>query len=94
MKAKIYKVKAHTNEIIRDKFSKIKDLRIAGMVDHPLGDILIIIMCGVICGLEKSEQNELARKIRQTLFARFFGKFIIVKYAEKKSHFLGQVFGI
>ena len=26
------------------------------MVDHPLVDLLIIIMCGVICGVEKSEQ--------------------------------------
>jgi len=56
MKAKIYKKKAYTNEIVREKFSNIKDYRIPGMIDHPLADIIIIIMCGVICGLEKSEQ--------------------------------------
>ena len=44
MKAKIYKVKSYTNEIIRGKFSKIKDMRVKGMVEHPLVDLLIIIM--------------------------------------------------
>jgi hypothetical protein len=39
MNAKIYKVKPYTNEIIRGKFSKIKDMRIKGMVDYPLSDI-------------------------------------------------------
>ena len=56
MNVKIYKVKPYTNEIIRDKFAKIKDTRVQGMVEHPLVDLLITIMLGVISGLEKSEQ--------------------------------------
>ena len=56
MKAKIYKAKPYTNEIIRGKFDKIEDPRVRGMIDYPLSDILIIVMCGVISGLEKLEE--------------------------------------
>ena len=73
MKAKIYKVKPYTNEIIRGKFSKIKDLRIKGMVDHPLEDLLIIIMLGVMCGLEESEQIVIYAKNKKSLLSQVFG---------------------
>ena len=73
MKAKIYKVKPYTNEIIRGKFSKIKDLRIKGMVDYPLADILIIIMLGVICGLEKSEHIVTYAKNKASFLRQVFG---------------------
>jgi len=73
MKAKIYKVKPYTNEIIRRKFSKIKDLRIAGMVEHPLVDLLIIIMLGVMCGLERSEQIVIYAKNKRSFLSQAFG---------------------
>jgi hypothetical protein len=82
MKVKIYKVKAYTNEIIRGKFNKIKDSRIAGMVDHPLVDLLIIIMLGVICGLEKSEQIERYAIKKQRFLSQVFG---ITKYPSKST---------
>ena len=72
MKAKIYKVKAYTNEIIRGKFRKIKDLRIKGMVDYPLVDLLIIIMMGVMCGLEKSEQIVVYAKNKKLFLSQVF----------------------
>jgi predicted transposase YbfD/YdcC len=73
MKAKIYKVKAYTNEIIRDKFSKIKDLRIKGMVEYPLVDLLIIIMLGVMCGLEKSDQIVTYSQNKKRFLSQVFG---------------------
>jgi predicted transposase YbfD/YdcC len=73
MKAKIYKVKPYTNEIIRGKFSKIKDMRVAGMVEHPLVDLLIIIMLGVICGLEKCEQIQRYAVKKQVFLRQVFG---------------------
>ena len=56
MKAKIYKVKPYTNEIIRGKFEKVKDLRVSGMVDHRLVDLLIIIMLSIVSGVEKLDE--------------------------------------
>jgi len=73
MKAKIYKVKPYTNEIIRGKFNKIKDMRIKGMVDYPLGDLLIMIMMGVMSGLEKSEQIVIYAKNKKSLLSQVFG---------------------
>ena len=73
MKAKIYKVKAYTNEIIRGKFSKIKDNRVHGMVEHPLVDLLIIIMLGVICGLGKCEQIQRYAIKKQSFLNQVFG---------------------
>jgi len=73
MKAKIYKVKAYTNEIIRGKFKKIKDMRIKGMVEHPLVDLLIIIKLGVMCGLEKSEQIVIYAKNKRSFLSQVFG---------------------
>jgi len=73
MKAKIYKAKPYTNEIIRGKFKNIPDLRIQGMVEHPLVDMLIIIMLGVICGLEKSEQIVIYAKNKKRFLSQVFG---------------------
>ena len=36
---------------IRAKFSIIEDFRHQGYVEHKLVDILIIIMCTVLCGI-------------------------------------------
>ena len=56
MQVKIYNAKPYTNEIIRDKFDKIHDPRVEGMTEYPLSDILIIVMCSVLSGLEKLEE--------------------------------------
>lgn len=73
MKVKIYRVKSRTNEIVREKFSKIKDERIVGMVEHALADILINIMLGVICGLERSEQIVTLNEKRSHFLKQVFG---------------------
>jgi predicted transposase YbfD/YdcC len=81
MKAKIYKVKAYTNEIIRGKFSKMRDLRVKGMVDHPLADVLIILMLGVMCGLEKSEEIVIYARNKRLFLSQVFGIVKIPSYA-------------
>jgi predicted transposase YbfD/YdcC len=72
MKAKIYKVKAYTNEIIRGKFDKIHDRRVAGMIDYPLSDILIIVMCSVLSGLEKLEEIVTYAENKQRFLSQAF----------------------
>ena len=39
-------------DYIKEKFSVIEDNRHAGYIDHKLADILIIVMCAVLCGLD------------------------------------------
>ena len=73
MKAKIYKVKPYTNEIVRRKFDKIHDPRVQGMVDYPLSDILIIVMCSVISGLEKLEEIVTYAANKQRFLEQVFG---------------------
>jgi len=73
MKAKIYKVKAYTNEIVRGKFEKIKDPRVAGMVEYPLSDILIIVMCSVLSGLEKLEEIVTYAEKKRGFLSQVFG---------------------
>ena len=73
MKAKIYKVKAKTNEIIRNKLGKVKDLRVSGMVEHPLVDLLIIIMLSVVSGVEKLDEIVTYAKKKQHFLSQVFG---------------------
>ncbi len=39
-------------EELREKMSEIEDPRHPGYMKYPLVDILIIVMCGVLSGLE------------------------------------------
>jgi len=73
MKAKIYKVKPYTNEIVRGKFEKIKDPRVQGMIEYPLTDILIIVMCSVISGLEKLEEIVTYAEKKRQFLRQVFG---------------------
>jgi len=73
MKAKIYKVKAYTNEIIRGKFAKVKDLRVSGMVEHPLVDLLIIIMLSIVSGVEKLDEIVTYGKKKRGFLRQVFG---------------------
>jgi predicted transposase YbfD/YdcC len=59
--------------MIRGKFSKIKDLRVKGMITYPLEDLLIIIMLGVMCGLEESEQIVIYAKNKKSFLSQVFG---------------------
>jgi predicted transposase YbfD/YdcC len=43
------------------------------MVDYPLPDMLIIIMLGVICGLEESEQIVIYAKNKKSFLSQVFG---------------------
>lgn len=72
MKAKIYKVKPYTNEIIRGKMEKIQDSRVQGMVEYPLSDVLIIVMCSVISGLEKLEEIVTYAENKQRFLSQVF----------------------
>ena len=73
MKAKIYKAKPYTNEIIRGKFEKVKDLRVVGMVDHPLVDLLIIIMLSIVSGVEKLDEIVTYGKKKRGFLRQVFG---------------------
>ena len=73
MKAKIYKVKPYTSEIIRGKFEKVKDLRVVGMVDHPLVDLLIIIMLSIVSGVEKLDEIVTYGKKKRLFLRQVFG---------------------
>jgi len=73
MKAKIYKVKANTNEIIRKKLRKVKDNRVKGMIEHPLEDLLIIIMLSVVSGVEKLDEIVTYAKKKQHFLSQVFG---------------------
>jgi len=43
-------------EKMREKFEKITDERHKGYVKHELSDILILVMCGIVCGLQTLEE--------------------------------------
>ncbi|MDR1488706.1 MAG: transposase family protein, partial [Holosporales bacterium] len=38
---------------IKERFGIIEDPRHPSYIEHKISDILIIIMCGVLCGLDK-----------------------------------------
>jgi predicted transposase YbfD/YdcC len=81
MKAKIYKVKPYTNEIIRGKLAKIQDERVSGMIEHPMVDLLIVIMLSVISGVEKSEEIVNYAECKRAFLDQVFG----IKKAPSKS---------
>ncbi len=39
-----------------EKFSKIKDSRHSGYIKYKLADVLSIILCAVLCGLDEMEE--------------------------------------
>ena len=41
---------------IREKFEEITDERQTGYIKHKLSDILILVMCGILCGLRTLEE--------------------------------------
>jgi len=60
-------------EQIRVKFEEIPDLRHQGYVEHKLSDILIIVMCAVLCGLDELGEIMLFAQKRQPFLKEQFG---------------------
>ena len=58
---------------IRDKFGDINDLRHQGYIEHKLSDVLIIVMCAVLCGLDELGDILLFAQSRLKLLTERFG---------------------
>ena len=59
-------------EICEKYFGTIEDLRCQCDVDHKLVDVLIIVMCGVLCGLGKPEDISAYGKEKIPFFDKHF----------------------
>ena len=60
-------------EYIREKFSRIEDQRHPSYVEHKLADILIIIMSGVLCGLDGLAEIMVHAENRAEFFKSNYG---------------------
>ena len=60
-------------EKIREKFEGIADLRHPGYVEHRLADVLTVVMCAVLCGLDELGGIVLFAQKRQGFFREHFG---------------------
>ena len=60
-------------EKLREKFEVIEDWRHQGYVEHKLTDVLIIVMCAVLCGLDELGDILLFSQKRQGFFMETFG---------------------
>jgi predicted transposase YbfD/YdcC len=54
-------------------FSKIKDTRYWNFVEHKLTDVLIIVMCGILCGLDELQDIVTYAKSNLSFFKEHFG---------------------
>jgi hypothetical protein len=62
-----------TRGYFEEKFGEMPDRRYQGFVEHKLTDVLIIIVCGVLCGLDEPERIALFGKERIGFFKERFG---------------------
>jgi len=60
-------------DYIRKKFTEIKDTRHPSYVEHPLSDVLIIVMCSVLCGLDSLAGIVILAEKRAKFFKKKFG---------------------
>ncbi len=60
-------------EKLREKFERIEDIRHQGYVEHKLADVLIIVMCAVLCGLDELGDMLIFAQNRQNFFNKHFG---------------------
>jgi hypothetical protein len=60
-------------EQMREYYRGIKDGRYEGFVEHKLADVLIIVQCGVMCGLDKLEAIEEYGKSKHAWLKEVFG---------------------
>jgi len=58
---------------IRVRFDEIEDWRHQGYVEHKLTDVLIIVMCAVLCGLDELGDIMLFAQKRQSFLKETFG---------------------
>ena len=43
-------------KIVREKFERLREKRYKSYIKHKLVDVLICVMVGVLCGLDKTEE--------------------------------------
>jgi hypothetical protein len=60
-------------DYIREKFSAIEDKRHNSYVEHELSDVLIMIMCSVLCGLDGLAELVVLSEKKAAFFRRKFG---------------------
>ena len=60
-------------DYIKKKFDIIEDLRHSSYTDHKLSDILTIVMCAVLCGLDQLEQIATYAANKAKFFEEVFG---------------------
>ena len=58
---------------IRAYYSRIEEPRYEGFVEHKLADILILVQCAVMCGLDKLEEIEEYGKEKREWLKKVFG---------------------
>ena len=56
---------------IKKHFSKLKDPRVQGRTRHRLLDIIVMAICGVICGCDDWQQVETFARSRRDWLSRF-----------------------
>jgi predicted transposase YbfD/YdcC len=60
-------------ERMREYYTGVEDPRYRGFVEHKLGDILILVQCAVMCGLDKLEDIEEYGKSKREWLKEVFG---------------------
>jgi predicted transposase YbfD/YdcC len=59
-------------ELIREKLEMIEDLRHSSYIEHRLSDVLIIVMCAVLCGLDELGDIVLFAQKRKGFLSEYF----------------------
>lgn len=60
-------------EYFADKFAALEDSRFLPYVEHKLTDVLILVMCGVLCGLDELQDIVSFGKSDERFFKETFG---------------------
>ena len=64
-------------DYIRKKLTEIEDSRHPSYIEHPLCDVLIIVMCSILCGLDSLAEIVVLAEKRSKFFKKKFGIEII-----------------
>lgn len=75
---------------IRKHFGKLKDPRIERCKEHKLLDIIVLAVCGVLCGAEGWTDIEMFGKAK----IEWFGKFLELPHGIPSHDTFGRVFGL
>jgi len=60
-------------EYFDKQFGKLEDSRYQNFVDHKLTDVLIMVMCGIFCGLDELQDIAMYSKSNIAFFTEHFG---------------------